>query len=109
MLLTPAQVRSALAATGQDEGLAADMPHGAVRWRPETDKLGFEEVTPLGAAARAALEAYLRAHPRVGDAWLFPRDKDPARPVGAAVAGNWLVKAERRAKLPKLERGLFHP
>ena len=109
VLLTRDQVLHTLAAAGLDERLADHMPHGAVRWRPEADKRGYAAVMAIGPAARAALDAYLRDHPRVGDAWLFPADKDPSRPVQKGVAGDWLVRAERRAKLPKLERGRFHP
>lgn len=64
---------------------------------------------PRWANARAALDAYLRRHPTVGDAWLLPGEKDPNEPLVPTVAGRLLVKAERRAKLPKLERGRLHP
>jgi integrase len=109
VLLTRDAVLGALAALGLDERLADHMPHGAIRWRPEADKRGYANVTAIGPAARAALDAYLVAQPRVGDAWLFPAVKDDTRPIGRGVAGDWLVRAERRAKLPKLDRGRWHP
>jgi integrase len=98
-----------LAATGQDEALAESMPHGAVRWRAEHDKLGYEELTPIGPALRAALEGYLAQHPAIGDAPLFPSDTRPAQCVDQGVLAKWLLRAEARAGLPKLERGTFHP
>jgi hypothetical protein len=35
--------------------------------------------------------------------------KDASRPITKGVAGDWLVRAEGLAKLPKLERGRWHP
>lgn len=99
----------ALAAAGLDERQAEHMPHGAIRWRPEHDKQGFEELTAISAGARAALDAYLRAHPTVGDAPLFPQRQDPAAPIKKMEAEHLLMRAETAAALPKLDRGLFHP
>jgi hypothetical protein len=44
-----------------------------VHFRAEHDKRGYAAVVPINAEARAALDAYLRDHPRVGEAPLFPR------------------------------------
>jgi hypothetical protein len=85
------------------------MPHGAVQWASEHDKLGFLELTALSRPAREALEAYLAARPTIGDAPLFPRADDPARPIHKMHAEHWLSRAERKAGLPKLDRGLWHP
>jgi hypothetical protein len=109
VLRTRDQILSALATSGQDERLADFMPHGAIYWRPDADKRSYEEITAVSGAARAALEAYLKAHPRVGDAPLFPAARDDARAIAKDVASRLLVEAERRAKLPKLDRGRFHP
>ncbi|HEU4564135.1 MAG TPA: tyrosine-type recombinase/integrase [Gemmatimonadaceae bacterium] len=109
VLLTRERVLAALADAGQDERLADYMPQGAIRWRAEHDKLGFLEITPIGSAARAELERYLREHPRVGDAPLFSAINAPDEPVHKNTASYWLRTAEKRAKLPKLERGLWHP
>jgi len=108
-LLSLDQVARALAAAGLDERLAEHMPHGALRWRAEHDKLGFFEITALGRGARAALEASVKQSGRVGDAWLFPSDMAPDRPLDGTIAGRLLRKAEAKAELPKLERGRFHP
>jgi hypothetical protein len=51
------EIAAALAAAGQDDGLVQHMPHRAIRWRAEHDKLGYEDISPISAPARAALEA----------------------------------------------------
>ena len=44
-----------LAETGQEPALAKHMPNGAVRWRAENDKQGYEDVAPnLASGARGA-------------------------------------------------------
>lgn len=107
--LTSDAVRRALAAQGEDEARAPHMPHGAVRFRAEHDKLGFDDLAPISRAARGALEAYLRRHPAIGSAPLFPFAlSDPTRPMNKMQAANMLARAERLAGLPKLERGLWH-
>jgi integrase len=58
--------------------------------------------------ARGALDRYLRAHPKLGDAWLFPGTKHPDRPTPKLDAYWLLVHAEQAAELPHLERGGFH-
>jgi integrase len=108
VLRTRESVEAALAATGQDLRHAAHWPHGALRFRASTDKLGFESVVPISADARDALDRYLQAHPRVGDAPLFPARSDGARAAHKVLAGYWLRRAELRAELPKMERGAWH-
>ena len=76
-------IRAALASMGFDENRADYMPNGAIHWRDENDKMGFATISPLGAAARTALDAYTAVSPRVGDAWLFPAPQDDTKPLGA--------------------------
>lgn len=102
-------VLRALAASGQDERLVEHMPNGAIRWRSESDKQGYEELTALSAPARTTLEEYLRVYPRLGEAPLFPAATNDAMPVGLQMATYLLTRAEQLAGLPKLERGLWHP
>jgi integrase len=101
-------VRRALAAAGLDPGLAKHMPNGAIRWRAAADKQGYEDIAPLSAMARGSIDRYLRAHPKVGDAWLFPGTKHPEQPTPKMDAYWLLVRAEQAAELPHLERGGFH-
>lgn len=121
VLLSPARIRATLAALGRDERLADHMPHGAIVWRPEHDKRGYEEVAPIGRSAREALDAYLRRNPRVGDVPLFPApgrprkksapgaEPTPEQPIRRDLAAKWLLRAEKLARLPKLAGGAFHP
>jgi len=39
---------------GLDPALAKHMPNGAIRWRPETDKQGYEDIAPLSVMNRGA-------------------------------------------------------
>lgn len=107
--LSAAAVKRALARGGEDARRAEHMPHGAIRWRAETDKLDFEELTPLSRGAREALDAYLRAQLRVGDVPLFPDTLDATQPMGTMDAAYLLTRAESHAGLEKLSRGLWHP
>ncbi|MGH7575293.1 MAG: hypothetical protein ACREM1_09245 [Longimicrobiales bacterium] len=91
-----------------DERLAAHMPHGAIHWPPETDKKGYRFITPIGRECRAALDAYLSTRAAIGDAPLFPAPKATGA-IDRRLVTRWLIKAEKLAKLPKLERGVWHP
>ncbi len=109
VLLGADRVRAALAEAGLDERLANHMPHGAVQWRAETDKVGFLFVSPLNQPARDALDVYLRQSPRLGDVPLFPAPGDPGAPLSRDLAAAWLLRAETLAGQPKLVGGMFHP
>jgi integrase len=109
VLLAPDRIGRRLAELGRDEGLAAHMPNGAIHWPGDTDKEGVDRVTPLSAAARAALDAYLRQNPKVGSVPLFPAERNVDQPVTRTTATGWLLKAERRAGLPKLAGAAYHP
>jgi hypothetical protein len=61
------------------------------------------------APARAALDRYLRQHPRLGSAPLFPNLRQPDEPISKIGADHLLRRAEQQAKLPKFDRGLWHP
>ena len=117
---TPRDIRAVLASLGMDERHADGWKHGAIHWRKAHDKQGLARVTPLGEKARAALDDYLRKNPRMDDGPLFPapgrpRKKDdpasdgPEKPIRPDLAGKWLLRAEKLAKLPKLKGGRWHP
>ncbi len=108
-LRDPDAIRVALASMGFAEDRANHMPHGAIRWRGENDKMGFATIAPLGQAARAALDTYTANSLRVGDTWLFPGAWDGTKSICRYRAAYWLLGAERLAGLPKLERGVWHP
>lgn len=106
---SPERVREALAAIGEAEADASEMPHGAIVWRAEHDKIGRSHITPMHPITRLELEAYLRRNPKLGDALIFPADGAPDLPLRTDVASRWLRKAESLASLPKLEGGVWHP
>ena len=109
ILTSPGRMRVVLAATGRDERLADEWPLGAIRWRAENDKQGFDELAPLSASAREALDAYLKKAKRVGDAVLFPSPTNEQVSIERRLVTSWLLKAEKAAGLPKLDRGVWHP
>lgn len=109
VLRSPEDIRAALAGLGQDERRADLWPNGAIRWRGEADKGGRDLVAPLSKASREELDRYLRAHPRLGEAWLFPAPKNHTKHLRRDLAGRWLLRAEAAAELPKLAGGRWHP
>ncbi len=109
VLRTPEQVQAALAAQGADVALATAFPHGAIVWSAESDKMGLGWITPTSPVLRAELDRYLAKSPAIGAAPLFPAPRRPAESFSPLVAARWLVAAERRAKLPKLAGGVWHP
>ena len=107
VLLGDDQLRRVLAEEGQNEALADHWPQAA-RWRAEWDKCGYLDVAPLSDGARAALEGYLRRHPRVGETWLFTANRDTSKPLDKAMAGYYLKRAEKLAGLQSLKGGGWH-
>ncbi|MEX2530114.1 MAG: hypothetical protein WD960_05010 [Gemmatimonadota bacterium] len=106
MLLSSEALRRALAEEGQDEAAADHWPDG-LRWRPEWDKRGYLDFSPLSRAARKALEAYLRKHPAVGEAFISG-NTDPSKALDKQAAGYYLRRAEKKAGLPHQRRGGWH-
>lgn len=105
--LTPRALLRVLAEEGQDERLA-DIYGAAIRWRAESDKVGLRFISPMTDAARDALADYIQERGLVGEALLFPAERDSARPMEADVARQYLRRAEVEAELPHQRRGGFH-
>ncbi|MCH7972194.1 MAG: hypothetical protein IH960_14320 [Chloroflexi bacterium] len=55
------------------------------------------------------MDRYLSRSLILGDAPLFPAPRKPAEHFDSDLAGKWLVRAEKKAKLPKLIGGRWHP
>ena len=85
-----------------------DLAARRVQWRAETDKIGFEHVTPLSAAAVAALEQWRREHPTVGAGWLLPAPGDLSQPCSVFLLGDWWRRAESLAGLPRVRGRGWH-
>lgn len=119
LLLEVEQVRAALAEWG-NEMVSTDCAdvwvHGALRFRGNADKVGIHSIVPIRSQILAAVREYLAKNPTptLGDAPLFPMDRDLTRPLSAVRAGQIFTKAETAAReagetLPKLTRGIWHP
>lgn len=104
---------SSILALRHSDLLTDSGPHGAIRWRAETDKQGRESVVPISGTARRALDRHTARMrrldlPGIGDAPLFPSPKDPSETVGRHVADRWLRKAETKAKVDPHDGSLWH-
>jgi integrase len=84
-------------------------PFGAIRWRADSDKMGYESTVPIGPDVRAAIDRVLSRRPGIGTAPLFPSPSDPSEHVRKDVADRWLQKAENAAGLEPQRGGLWHP
>ena len=108
LLFTRDQVRRALAEEGQDEAWADHWPQ-AIRWRAESDKMGYLSFSPVTNTARDALESFVQRRAVVGEAWLFQRDeRRPDEPMTRRLANVRLNKAEKLVGLLHQKRGGWH-
>ncbi len=78
-----------------------DMGAGAIRWRAEHEKSGFEHRTPLTTEALGVLEEARKENPGSGDAPVLPAPRDPARSVSHTAARRWWKRAEALAGLER--------
>jgi integrase len=84
-------------------------PFGAIRWRADSDKMGYESTVPIGPDVREAVDRVISERPSIGAAPLFPSPSDLAAHVRKDVVGRWLRKAEEAAGLEPQKGGLWHP
>lgn len=84
----------------------ATCPDGAIRWPADTDKMGKEWDAPITRAVRDELATRLEIARLTGggtpDALLFPAPGDASVAVTKDLAGKWLRRAERLAKLERV-------
>ena len=85
-----------------------DFDKGAIRWRAENDKIGFEHTQLVSAECLSALRDARRALPAIGDAWVFPAPGNAARPISRHLARDWWERAARVAELPEGQRLGWH-
>ena len=85
-----------------------DLTAKVVRWPAESDKIGFEHVTPLSAAAVDALDRLRRTRAAIGDGWVFPAPKKPDRPCSRHVVKDWWERCEGEAKTVRVAGRGFH-
>ena len=83
-----------------------DFEGGAIVWRAEHDKTGYQHVTPVTDEVLDALKEARSWNPNAGDAPVLPAPRNPSACMGAALAQGWWDRAERLAGLePKPGRG----
>lgn len=87
---------------------SSEMPHGAIKWKGENDKTGFEHTIPMTAAIRKVIDGIRRDRPGVGGAYLFPKPTTRLAPISKERVRTWLLRAEKRAGVPKQDGTLFH-
>ena len=78
-----------------------DFEHDKIRWGADSDKLKKEWLTPISSDALAAVKAFWKSHPGVGDTRLFP---DSAR----YKAHRWLMRAEKRVEVEHRPMRAWH-
>ncbi|MBX6330912.1 MAG: site-specific integrase, partial [Gemmatimonadaceae bacterium] len=85
-----------------------DFVQNEITWRAEYDKKRVEWVTPMPEAVMRELRQF---QPRLGSAsgFMFPSKRHPSGHIPGDMLTRWLRDAERRAGLPKLKGGLWHP
>ncbi len=119
LLLDVEQVRMAIAGWANEDfptDFADVWVHGAIRFPETCDKMGLHSIVPIGPQMLAAIREYLAKNPTptLGDAPLFPMERDITRALSPQSAAVLFIKAETAARragetLPKLARGIWHP
>ncbi len=85
-----------------------DFEGGAILWRAEHDKSGYEHVTPATPEAFSALSEARGPIPLAGKASLLPAPRNPAAAVGAARLHAWWQKAQILAELDPMPGRGWH-
>ncbi len=85
-----------------------DFQRATIRWRAEADKKRREWVVPVPPGLLEELKQFRRKLGAVAG-WLFAAERNHDQPMDRHLFDRWLSVAERAAKLPKLEGGLWHP
>lgn len=85
-----------------------DFERRTIRWRAEFDKKGKEWIVPAPPSLIDEMRQFRR---RLGaiSGWIFVGERKPDQPMDRHLFDKWLQVAERRAELPKLVGGLWHP
>lgn len=85
-----------------------DFKQGTIRWRAATDKKGKEWKIPMPPSLKQELVSFRR---KMGSAFgqlVFPSHDRPDVPLRTDQLSQWLITAEKKAKLPKLDGSLWH-
>jgi hypothetical protein len=79
-----------------------------IRWVADFDKKGKDWVTPVPKTLLAEIRGFQRELGAIAG-WIVASESDPTKPMDRYALTKLLAKAERRAGLPKLDGGLWHP
>lgn len=85
-----------------------DFERSTIRWRAESDKKGKEWVVPAPTSFIDELKQFRKLLGAISG-WIFFGERIPDQCMDRHQFDKWLTIAERRAKLPKLIGGLWHP
>jgi len=86
-----------------------DTDAGTIRWRAEVDKIGYEHRNPMHSDLIAFLKRERSRVGAIGDAWVFPHETDPKKPMPRECAVQELWPALRdSAGIPGGERYGWH-
>jgi integrase len=84
-----------------------DLNERTIRWRAETDKIGYEHLTPASEEMMTALAEVRCASEHLGEGWVFPSPTDAMQPVSRELIADWWMRAEALAGVPHVRgRGL---
>lgn len=85
-----------------------DMAKNSIRWVAANDKKGREWLVPVPKSLIEELQGF---RVKLGGAFgglVFPSESDASVPIRADVFSKWLLTAEIKAELPKLNGSLWH-
>ena len=85
-----------------------DFSRRTIRWRAEFDKKGKEWVVPMPESLAEELKQFRMRFGAI-TGWIFAGERKLDQPMDRHLFDKWLHVAERKAKVPKLEGGLWHP
>jgi len=85
-----------------------DFSRRTIRWRAEFDKKGKEWVIPMPDSLAEELKQFRMRFGAI-TGWIFAGERKLDQPMDRHLFDKWLHVAEKKAKLPKLEGGLWHP
>ena len=91
---------------GTDVDLATTdaRPHGRIRKRAETDKMGVAQWVPMSTSVRAAILAVMERNPVIGEAPLFPAPRRLGASWTRHHAKDLLERAELAAQRAAIKR-----
>ena len=85
-----------------------DFSRRTIRWRAEFDKKGKEWLVPMPDSLAEELKQFRMRFGAI-TGWIFAGERKLDQPMDRHLFDKWLHVAEKRANLPKLEGGLWHP